>query len=235
MKFSQSNLTILIILKLREMLFPRSYKQRSLTKDAIYRLVRRKNAVILEIGAADGLDTAQFLTLFKDPEFRIIAIEPDSRNTSRFKKKITDPRATLVEAAISDTDGNSIFYLSSTQYSSSLKTPNLVELQKYWPEMTFEETTSVKTWSLDSLADDLDLSVIDFIWADVQGAEDLLISGGGQTLQRTRFFYTEYGGRNLYTHDVDLNRLLSLLGPQWLLLYDYKTDALFRNKAFDRK
>ena len=123
--------------KLREILFSSSYKQRTLSKRAIHRIIGRKDAVIIEIGAADGLDTAAFLAQFEDDNFRIIAIEPDRRNVNKFKNLVNDPRVTLIEAAISDKDGYADFHLSSTEYSSSLKSPNIPELQKRWPEMTF--------------------------------------------------------------------------------------------------
>ena len=217
--------------RIRESIFRSSFKQRKLSKRAIRRLVGAQNVVVFEIGAADGLDTAEFLAEFADPSFRIIAVEPDKRNIAKFEKLILDPRATLFKVAISGSDGLANFHLSSTEYSSSLKVPNLVELQKRWPEMSFDLTTPVNTRSLDSLFWQLDLPRIDFIWADVQGAEDLLISGGVNALKKTRYFYTEYGVDKLYVDEIDLEKILILLGPSWSLLRDYKGDALFRNNS----
>lgn len=233
--FDPRYLIKVVPVKLREILFPSSYKQRILSKSAIHRLITRKGAVIIEIGAADGLDTATFLAQFKDDNFRIIAIEPDHRNVTKFKNLINDPRATLIEAAISDKDGYADFHLSSTEYSSSLKSPNISELQKRWPEMTFDQSISIKTRSLDSLVDEMNLSLIDFIWADVQGAEDLLVLGGKKALEMTRFLYTEYGGEDLYSDDVSLKKLTFLLGSSWSLIRDYKTDALFVNRKLIKK
>lgn len=221
-----------IINKCRELAFPYSYKQRSLTHRAIKSLLKRDDSIIVEVGAADGLDTAKFLQVFQGPGFRIIAIEPDPRNIIRFRQNISDVRATLIEAACSDTNGYQNFHLSSTEYSSSLKRPNMVEFQKYWPEISFTETITIDTRTLDSIVLEMELSRIDFIWADVQGAEDLLISGSHHSLQRTRFFYSEYGGNSLYANDVSLDQIMSLLGPSWSLLYDYGTDALFVNHEF---
>ena len=221
--------------KLREILFSNSYKQRTLSKRAIHRLIGRQDAVIIEIGAADGLDTEAFLAQFEDDNFRIIAVEPDHRNVTKFKDLINDPRVTLIEAAISDKDGYADFHLSSTEYSSSLKSPNILELQKRWPEMTFDQSISIKTRSLDSLVDEMNLPLIDFIWADVQGAEDLLVLGGKKALEMTRFLYTEYGGEDLYSDDVNLDKLSLLLGSSWSLIRDYKTDALFINRKLLKK
>lgn len=197
--------------------------------------MQRDDPLIVEIGAADGLDTAKFLHVFQDPGFRMIAIEPDPRNIAKFRMNISDARVTLVEAGISDTNASATFYLSSTEYSSSLKVPNVNEIQKLWPDISFEETVTVNTRTLDSIVEEMQLSNIDFIWADVQGAEDLMIKGGSQALQNTRYLYTEYGGKGLYSDDVDLNQILHLLGSSWSLLYDYKTDALFKNHDFFAK
>lgn len=221
-----------IIDKCKEIAFPWSYKQRTLTHRAIYSLVKCNDSIVVEIGAADGQDTAKFLEVFQDPGFRIIAIEPDPRNLTRFRKNISDVRATLIEAGCSDTNGRSNFHLSSTEFSSSLKRPNMVEFQKYWPEISFTETITIDTRTLDSIVQQMELPKIDFIWADVQGAEDLVISGGHLSLQKTRYFYSEYGGKSLYANDVGLDQILSLLGPSWSLLYDYGTDALFVNHEF---
>ena len=233
--FDPRYLIRIVSAKMREIIFPNSYKQRTLSKRAIHRIIGRKDAVIIEIGAADGLDTAAFLAQFEDDNFRIIAIEPDRRNVNKFKNLVNDPRVTLIEAAISDKDGYADFHLSSTEYSSSLKSPNIPELQKRWPEMTFDQSISVKTRSLDSLVDEMNLPLVDFIWADVQGAEDLLVLGGKQALEMTRFLYTEYGGEDLYSDDVSLKKLTFLLGSSWSLIHDYKTDALFVNRKLTKK
>lgn len=228
----ESNLSRLlkkIAWRLRKEVFKNSYKQVVLSKRAIRRLVNRKDAVIVEIGAADGLDSLEFLELFGDPQFKLICIEPESKNIVQFLQHIHDNRATFIQAAISDSDGIGVLNLSSTAYSSSLKTPNLEEIQKRWPEISFNKTQQVATRSLDSLVQELNLELIDFIWADVQGAEDLLIQGATEALKKTRFLYTEYGGESLYSNDLSLKQLQELLGDSWDLLFDYKTDALFMN------
>jgi len=215
--------------RLRKEVFKNSYKQVVISKRAIRRLVNRKDAVVVEIGAADGLDSLEFLELFGDPQFKLICIEPESKNIVQFLQRIHDNRATFIQAAISDRDGIGVLNLSSTAYSSSLKTPNLEEIQKRWPEISFNKTQQVATRSLDSLVQELNLELIDFIWADVQGAEDLLIQGAAEALKKTRFLYTEYGGDSLYSNDLSLKQLQELLGDSWDLLFDYKTDALFMN------
>ena len=69
---------------------------------------------------------------------------------------------------------------------------------------------------------------IDFIWADVQGAEEDLILGGRQTLKRTRFFYTEYYDNECYAGQINLDKIYDLVN-QFLILKKYKNDVLLEN------
>jgi hypothetical protein len=51
-----------------------------------------------------------------------------------------------------------------------------------------------------------DISFIDFIWADVQGAEEDLILGGLDTLRkRTKYLFTEYNNSEMYEGQINLN------------------------------
>jgi FkbM family methyltransferase len=218
-----------VIARSRRTLFPNSFKLDVLTKGAIRRLVGREDAVIFEIGSADGLDSIDFLKVMRDPKFRLICVEPEPQNIKKFLERITDSRTTLFQVAISETDGVAQLNVSSTAYSSSLKQPNMREIQRRWPEISFDSAIDVSTRSLDSIVGELGVTRIDFIWADIQGAEDLLIRGGVRALTRTRFLYTEYGGDGLYFGDNPLEKIQSLLGSSWSLLRDYKTDALFVN------
>ena len=66
--------------------------------------------------------------------------------------------------------------------------------------------------TLDSYAKNL--GRIDFIWADVQGAERKMIQGGLQTLSRTEWLYTEYSDVELYEGQPSLSEILVML-PDW--------------------
>jgi len=73
------------------------------------------------------------------------------------------------------------------------------------------------------------IDFIDFIWADVQGAEVDLIRGAETTLARTRFFYTEHSNQELYEGQINLRAMLKLL-PNFKLARKYPNDALLKNK-----
>ena len=77
----------------------------------IRQLLKKDNPTILEIGAHKGEDTLKFLQEF--PNIRIYSFEPDPRCIRDFKKAVIDNRCTLVEAAVSDNDGQTTLHMST--------------------------------------------------------------------------------------------------------------------------
>ena len=71
---------------------------------------------------------------------------------------------------------------------------------------------------------------IDFIWADVQGAEGDMIRGGQRALAKTRFLYTEYCNRELYEGQLSLRQMLGLL-PEFEVVRRFPNDVLLENRA----
>jgi hypothetical protein len=83
---------------------------------------------------------------------------------------------------------------------------------------------------LDTWAAQNGIARVDFIWADVQGAEGDLISGGKDTLARTRFFYTEYSNDEWYEGQPTLAQIMDML-PNFRILQRYPMDVLLENAA----
>ncbi len=199
--------------------------------------------VILEIGAHYGQDTVDLRTLF--PTARMWSFEPDPRNIYRIKKNGITKATTLVEAAVGDRDGTAEFLLSSGlpppedpnyrrgqtrepwSYSSSLKKPR-AHLERV-PWVKFESKATVRVVRLDTFAAAENLREVDFIWADVQGAEDQMIAGGQTLLAGTSYLYTEYSDEELYEGQIGLGELVKRLPGRWEVLEDYGNDVLLRN------
>jgi FkbM family methyltransferase len=199
--------------------------------------------VILEIGANNGAHTARFLKLF--PRGRVYAFEPDPRAIRKFKAQVSDPRARLFEVAIGSTDGEAEFHVSSglpddmpphkrVEYaegwdlSGSLRAPKLHTV--VWPWVKFEQTITVPVKRLDTWVRENGVDRIDFIWADVQGAEGDLIAGGRDALALTRYLYTEYSDNEWYDGQVTLTQIADML-PNFQILRRYKMDVLLENRA----
>ena len=218
---------------------------------AVREFVTLPRSVILEIGCNDGTDTNELLQAL--PEARIYCFEPDPRAVERFKKTVHSDRATLFELAISERDGTATFngssgrpsnvkpgashycFLDEWDLSGSLCKPT--GHLEFSPWTTFPEDRRflVNTTRLDSWAClTFPFGAIDFIWADVQGAEAMMIKGGPETLRRTKFLYTEFYDKPMYEGQPNLDDLQALL-PQFDLQATYghvnlQGNALFKNR-----
>lgn len=205
------------------------------------KLLGKDDPIILDIGCNNGSQTLEFLRLFKNST--VFAFEPDPRALDSFKRNVKDSRAKLFDLAISDTDGATEFHVSGGMpwpewkelrpkgwdLSGSIKKPT-GHLEMH-PWCTFNESIVVKTKRLDTWCRDEGIEAIDFIWADVQGAEENLIMGGKKTLQRTRYFYTEYCNQELYEGQIDLQGIQRLL-PNFDILFRFSGDVLLANKRW---
>jgi FkbM family methyltransferase len=180
----------------------------------------------LELGAHCGTDT---VWLSQIPGVTIHAFEPDPRN-----EQPPQPNVTIHRAAIADVDGRAPFLLSESgwgsqwTYSSSLKRPKN-HLLRY--PVTFGESIEVETVTLDTFAHRMGLSTVDFIWADIQGAEGEMVRGGIETLRRTHYLYTEYSDDELYEGQSTLADLLARL-PDFRVVELWPDDVLLENCAF---
>jgi 2-O-methyltransferase len=202
-------------------------------------LLGKDDPVILDIGCNDGGHTLAFLRLFKNS--KVFAFEPDLRALENFRNNVKDERATLFDLAISDQDGTTEFYLSDGipspewkelrpagwDLSGSIKKPK--KALEIHPWCTFDKTIVVKTKRLDTWCQEQGVKAIDFIWADVQGAEENLIAGARETLSRTRYFYTEYCNKELYEGEIGIKRILKML-PDFELLVRFPNDVLLANR-----
>jgi FkbM family methyltransferase len=204
-----------------------------MNKIEIKNLISKENPIIFEIGCADGGDTLEFINTFNDLE--IHCFEPEPKNIKLFKEKINYSKHFLFEGVISDKNSTLTFNRSRTDnpndlsYSGSIIKPK--EHLNEWPFIKFDEEITVESITLDTYCDKNDVHIIDFIWADVQGAEDLMIIGGQESFKnKVRFLYTEYSNKEYYEGQPDLNKILSLLGDNWEVVKDYGSDVLLKNK-----
>ena len=202
-----------------------------LNRDALPALLGKDDPVILEVGCNDGLHTREFLRLF--PHSTVYAFEPD-------------PRVRLFDIAVSDVDGEIDFHMSNGaptaecaavlpkgwDYSGSIRKPT-GHLDVH-PWCTFDQIIKVKTRTLDGWCQQHGVDHVDFIWADVQGAEGDVIRGGSRALAKTRYLYTEYSDRPLYEGQIDLRTLLALL-PDFTVVDRFAMDVLLKNTRYQAK
>ena len=164
--------------------------------------------VILEAGACNGRDTLEMAILW--PEATIYAFEPHPHLFS-ILKSATENYSNIhcFELALSDVVGRTKFYVSgkACPFSSSLLSPRLDVMHRYWPDMTFEERDAVwvDTVTLDFWAKQEQIKKIDLMWLDMQGAELMMLKASPKSLNITGAIYLEvsfiagYEGAPLYS------------------------------------
>jgi len=203
-----------------------------------------EQSVFFEIGSHFGIDTE---IIFNNTRSSIHCFEPDPRNIKIMEKNgISKIVKKINQVAISDYIGKSIFYLSSGNppqsfenqdlnnnswsASNSLKKPK-VHLEKN-PWCKFEDFIEVDCITLEHYCKNNKISHIDFIWMDVQGAEDMVLRGLGELKENIKFIYTEYNEEEIYENSTNKEQILNLLGTNWEIIYDFGGDLLVKNKNF---
>jgi len=200
--------------------------------------------VFVEIGMHFGIDTKDFRSMH--PHARIVSFEPDPRNIEMIKKLGHNTICELHELALSNTNDPMDFYLSSGSSkgqlndtlltendwsaSSSLKKPTGHLNMFRW--VSFPNKVKVKCCKLDDF-EPLKNTKIDFMWVDVQGAEDLVFSCAQETLKNTHYVYTEYSNQQLYEGQLNLQGVLELF-PGFRILHDFGGDVLLQNTNFTK-
>jgi 2-O-methyltransferase len=212
-------------------------RQEPLAFSEIRDLVGRDDPLILEMGANNGNHSLRFLRTF--PLCRLFCFEPDLRAIRMWRERVRDPRAVLIEAAVGAVDAPVTFHVSGGveekhpegwDKSGSIRAPKK-HLESH-PRITFAHQVTIQCIRLDTWHEAAGRPEIDFIWADVQGAEIDLISGGANALAKCRYFYTEYSQREMYDGQIDLQQICALLSS-FDLVYRFKSDALFRRSNAD--
>jgi FkbM family methyltransferase len=199
------------------------------------------NSVVLEIGAHIGQDTERIYNNFPDT-VKLFTFEPDPRNIEVLKLNdfYKEKKIPIIEKAIGDKDGTTSFHLSGglTQKGklftagSSLHPPTkiLEELRK-WRKVA--AVIEINICTLDTFFNEYSLDHIDFIWADVQGAEADLIRGGERALKNTKYLFTEYGKNEHFEGQKTLEELCKML-PYWKIIEVFPDDVLLKNTKYNK-
>ncbi len=122
---------------------------------------------------------------------RIIAVEAYDKSYAVLVEnlKLNNVQAECINAAVSDSDGLTRLYLSTRSSDNSLI---------FYSDKT--KYVQVKTITLDSLAKQLNLNMIDWLLIDVEGSEDRVLKGGIDALSITKNIVVEiHSEQALYT------------------------------------
>jgi 2-O-methyltransferase len=172
------------------------FDEMGIPKRALRRYIPQR-AVIVEAGAHRGFDTVQFARLW--PEGRIYAFEPVPHVYEHLRANTAGYRnVTTYQLALGDRDTAMRMWLSDREhdYSSSLLEPR--KHRDEFPEIGFEETTSVQVTTLASWAAREGIDRIDGMWLDMQGYELAALKAAGPILETTRAIVLEVSATELY-------------------------------------
>lgn len=223
-----------ILKKLKSLIVGTSKGHVSLDKEYIRKLITKDNPVILEIGCANGDDTLDFIKTFSDTDFKLYGFEPEPKNIKIIEEKVHSERFELFKGVISDTDGEITFNRSRTDNPDDLSLSGSIMKPKnhlkIWDWIHFDQSITVPSITLDTFVKNKNIDTIDFIWCDVQGAEEKVIQGGKNTLtNKVRYLFTEYSNDEQYENQPGLQKILSLI-PSFEIVRDDGKDVLLRNK-----
>lgn len=188
--------------------------------------------IIFEIGANTGKDTILFSDLFPDGD--IYAFEADPNVFEDLWKNVKDrDNVTALNYAIAKTSGKIIFHPSNQGLSGSIRAPK--EHLTVYPQVHFLNDIVVDAVSLDDYMGPYFNGIVDFVWADVQGAELDMIAGGNNFFSNcVKYLYTEFSKKELYDGAPTLDQILQALPDFELVMIDWQWEAdgnaLLRNK-----
>ncbi len=149
-------------------------------------------SIIIEAGAYDGNDTLFLSEVAHRGAVYSFEPIPDlySISNSRIFNK---PNVKLFNKALSDKNAKEYIYLSdrfgSNWGSSSFLKPK--EHLDVHPQITFKSKIEIDCVNLDTFCDIQDISVVDFMWLDMQGYEPVVLFSAPLTLSKTKYIYTE--------------------------------------------
>jgi FkbM family methyltransferase len=187
--------------------------------------------LVFDIGANEGFLAA----IFRDTCFKVVAVEPAKRNIAILKQRFrNDSNVIIIEAAVSDKEGEINFYESKTNAAFGTASQKWKEQGvSLHPHLSYEQASAVKTITLDQLIKNYGQP--SFIKVDVEGHEEFAIKGLSQKLPLISFeailpeFLEET--RNCIDHLTKLNEKarFNFAANNQLIWDDFKTpDVLLK-------
>jgi FkbM family methyltransferase len=166
---------------------------------------------VLHLGAHEGEEAAIYSRCGLD---RVVWIEGNPELIPALRASLEPRGHVVLEGLLSERTGESReFFVTNNGMSSSLL-PLGTHLTSH-PDVQVTHTLSLVTTTVDDLAASHDLSGLDFLNVDLQGAELLALRGSDATLKQVDYVYTEVNRDQVYEGAAqieDLDRFLAAHG-----------------------
>lgn len=107
-------------------------------------------------------------------------------------------RHVCINACVSDTEGETVTFHESNNESQSSSFLNLGTHKEAHPEVQYVKDYEMVTTTIQGLYRDHNLSGLDFLAMDIQGAEMLALKGMGDLLNEFKFAYLEVNTCEVY-------------------------------------
>lgn len=195
--------------------------------------------LIVEAGAADGVDTMRFACDY--PNSRVLAVEPVIEQFLYLQKRFTPfKNVTILNLALSNQNGFAQIYLGDSEGhlgglgSSSLLPPD--QHQSYFPEIEFSRIQEVRTVTLEVLL--RNESEVDLLWLDIQGKELEVLSSSLETFSsKIKVIHLEISRVQLYVgmpKERELRKFLKSAGFRCVIdrVGAISGNALYVNNRF---
>ncbi|MEY2541437.1 MAG: hypothetical protein QOI22_1039 [Verrucomicrobiota bacterium] len=153
---------------------------------------------VIDAGAHGGLFTDALLKLHKPS--RVVLVEPIPELAEKLRYRFEGhSEFSVVEAALSDADGEAQFEINRSDASSSLLKIDNRNSEWFGWDLSVARTVTVRTLTLPKVMSEQRLDRIDLLKLDLQGGERSVLTAGESVLDRIRVIYTEAFFEPLYT------------------------------------
>lgn len=197
--------------------------------DSQIRILGREGALtIVDAGAQDGGTTAEYLEAF--PACRVIALEPDRANHAAAARRLAafGDRVELVQAGLSEKDGEAPFHLTSHSGAHSLL--EIGSMRHFDEPVEILAPQRIETVTLDRLCAARAIGGLDILKMDIQGGELMALRGAAGLLGRgaIRLIALEVLFQPLYRGQPSFWEL-----QQHLQRFDYAFQGLYDARHHD--
>jgi len=151
---------------------------------------------VLHLGASTGQERDAYDTYCKG---KVMWVEAIPRVYLDLQQNIKPyPQQTAYNACLSNVDGDEVVFNVSNNESQSSSILELGVHALIHPEVHYIEQIAMKTERIDTLLKDVDVSGINFLNVDLQGAEHLAIEGMGDLIKNIDYALLEVNMKETY-------------------------------------
>lgn len=151
---------------------------------------------VLHLGASTGQERNAYDTYCKGWVIWVEAIPKVYLDLQQNIKSY--PQQTAYNACLSNVDGSDVIFNVSNNESQSSSILELGVHALIHPEVHYVEQIAMKTQRVDTLLKDVDVSTINFLNVDLQGAEHLAIEGMGDLIKNIDYALLEVNMKETY-------------------------------------